>query len=153
MFWNALQTESVCFPGIVVYSPLGRGLITGVIKKASDIPDGDVRHHMPRYSEHLEENLKLIEIIQEIADAKQCTVGQVALAWVHAQGEDVFPIPGTKRLDRFEENMKAFDVRLSEEDMSKLDTIAGRIKGDRHTKEMMKITFNGLQKEAASAGK
>ena len=108
---------------------------------------------MPRYSEHLEENLKLIEIIQEIADAKQCTVGQVALAWVHAQGEDVFPIPGTKRLDRFEENMKAFDVRLSEEDMSKLDTIAGRIKGDRHTKEMMKITFNGLQKEAASAGK
>ena len=97
---------------------------------------------IPRLNEYFDHNIKLVKIVEDIAAEKGCTSGQVSLAWVHAQGEDVFPIPGTRRISSFEENTAAFFVELTEEDIAKLNKIADCVKGTRLPKERMAITFN-----------
>eukprot|EP00210_Caulerpa_lentillifera_P005077 g4850.t1 len=130
--------------GIVAYSPLGRGFLTGAIKSMDDIPEGDFRRSAPRYNEqYFEENMKLVEIVKEIAAAKGCTPGQVALGWLHAQGEDVFPIPGTKKTSRLIENMGGFNIQLTDEEMKKLGVIGENIKGLRYDATFMKYTHQG----------
>ena len=135
--------------GIVAYSPLGRGFLTGAIKSVDDIPEGDYRRNLPRFTEYIEENLKLVDVIKTISEGKGCTMGQVALAWLHAQGDDVFPIPGTKKVNRFEENVGGFNVKLTEEEMKQLAEIADKIKGTRYSEAHMTATFGGLQKDMA----
>ena len=131
----------------MAYSPLGRGFLTGSIRSIDDIPEGDKRRTYPRFSEdHLAENLQLVEIIESIAVERDCTPAQVALAWIHAQGEDVFPIPGTKRVHRFEENIGAFHVKLTDDDMRKLGEIAERTKGKRCPQAYMDRTYETANK-------
>ena len=101
----------------VAYSPLGRGMLTGVYKSRADFEEGDFRKVAPRYSdENFPKNLKLADQLGEIAKKKGCTAGQLVLAWLMAQGEDIIPIPGTKKLKYLEENMGALDVVISEEE-------------------------------------
>jgi aryl-alcohol dehydrogenase-like predicted oxidoreductase len=124
--------------GLVPYSPLGRGLLTGTITKDSGADgEGDNRRssYFPRFQgDALEANLTLVDKIKEIASEKGCTPGQLALAWVLAQGDDVVPIPGTKRVKYLEENVAATDVRLSEEDLTALEQAIPRdaVAGDRY---------------------
>jgi aryl-alcohol dehydrogenase-like predicted oxidoreductase len=124
--------------GLVPYSPLGRGLLTGTITKDSGLDgEGDNRRssYFPRFQgDALEANLTLVDKIKEIASEKGCTPGQLALAWVLAQGDDVVPIPGTKRVKYLEENVAATDVRLSQEDLTALEQAIPRdaVAGDRY---------------------
>jgi aryl-alcohol dehydrogenase-like predicted oxidoreductase len=121
--------------GIVPYSPLGRGFLTGQIKSPDDFDDDDFRRHQPRFQgENFVKNLDLVEAVRAIADEKEITPGQLALAWVHAQGDDVVPIPGTKRRTYLEENAAAVDISLSDDDMRRLDEILppGAASGDRY---------------------
>jgi aryl-alcohol dehydrogenase-like predicted oxidoreductase len=117
--------------GIVPFSPLGRGLLTGTVTNVDELADNDFRRSNPRFAEgNLEHNLRLVEVVREIAAARGCTPGQVALAWLHAQGDDVVPIPGTKRRRYLEENVAALDVALAPDDLTRLDGL--RPAGDRH---------------------
>ena len=123
--------------GLVPYSPLGRGILTGAITKADDLEDNDSRRsaYFPRFSgEALDANLALVAKIREIADAKGATPGQLALAWVLAQGDDVSPIPGTKRVAYLEENVGAASVELTSDDLSALADAVPRdaVSGDRY---------------------
>lgn len=123
--------------------------MTGTINSKDDLQADDRRNVLPQFKEHMDENLKLVGIVREVATSKGCTPGQVALAWVHAQGDDVFPIPGTKRVSRFEENVAAFDVKLTEEEMEKLNSIGDRVQGTRYDARGMMATFDGsLQAQA-----
>jgi aryl-alcohol dehydrogenase-like predicted oxidoreductase len=115
--------------GLVAYSPLGRGLLTGSITSEDALDESDSRRspYFPRFQgAALEANLALVDKIREIAEAKGCTPGQLALAWVLAQGEDVVPIPGTKRIKYLEENVGALSVTLTEEDLAALDDAVPR---------------------------
>ena len=117
--------------GIVPFSPLGRGLLTGTVTNVDELADNDFRRSNPRFAEgNLEHNLRLVEVVREIAAAQGCTPGQVALAWLHAQGDDVVPIPGTKRRRYLEENVAALDVELAPDDLTRLDGLQPA--GDRH---------------------
>ena len=109
--------------GLVPYSPLGRGFLTGAFRTQSDLPETDFRRiAAPRFEEqNLAENLRLVERLEELASAKGITAGQVALAWVLAQGDDVVPIPGTKRVAYLEQNVAAADVELSADELAALD--------------------------------
>jgi len=121
--------------GIVAYSPLGRGFLTGQIKSPEDFDDDDFRRYQPRFQgENFAKNLEMVDAVRAIADEKGVTAGQLALAWVHAQGDDVFPIPGTKRRTYLEENVAAVDVSLSDDDLRRLDEILppGAAAGDRY---------------------
>ncbi len=110
--------------GIVPFSPLGRGFLTGRINAVGDLGEKDLRRTQPRFSgDAFDANLASIEVVREIAAAHGATPGQVALAWVLAQGDDVVPIPGTKRIPHLDENLGAVDVRLSAADRSRLDTV------------------------------
>src|SRR6476619_1409906 len=101
--------------GFVAYSPLGRGFLSGRFQSPDDFEEGDFRKHHPRFQgENFEKNLELVEKVKEIADEKGVTPSQLALAWVLAQGEDIVPIPGTKRIAYLEENAGALDVQLSD---------------------------------------
>ncbi|MEO1245627.1 MAG: aldo/keto reductase [Pseudomonadota bacterium] len=105
--------------GLVAYSPLGRGFLSGQIKTIDDLADDDWRRGNPRFQgENFEKNLELVELIQEIADEKSCTPAQLALAWLLAQGDEVVPIPGTRRSERLDENAGAVDVELSSADLA-----------------------------------
>ena len=125
----------------MAYSPLGRGFLTGAIKSVDDLPDNDFRRSIPRFTEYIEENMKLVEIVKSISESKGCTMGQVALAWLHAQGDDVFPIPGTKKVHRLEENIGGFNVKLTDEEMTQLAAIADKIKGARYDAQQMAVSF------------
>jgi aryl-alcohol dehydrogenase-like predicted oxidoreductase len=123
--------------GLVPYSPLGRGILTGAIAKADDLEQGDSRRsaYFPRFGEDaLETNLGLVAQVREHADAKGVTPGQLALAWVLAQGEDVAPIPGTKRVRYLEENVAAADVQLTDDELAALEEAVPRdaVAGDRY---------------------
>jgi aryl-alcohol dehydrogenase-like predicted oxidoreductase len=121
--------------GFVPYSPLGRGFLTGRFRSADDLPEDDFRRVNPRFEgENFERNLELVERVEEIAAEKDVTAGQLALAWVLAQGDDVAPIPGTKHRRYLEENVAALDVELSEEDLRRIDEVApkGVAAGDRY---------------------
>ncbi len=109
--------------GFVPYSPLGRGFLTGRIRTIDDLPPEDFRRHAPRFlEENLSNNLRIVEEVQRMASEKECTPAQLALAWLLAQGEDLVPIPGTKRRKYLEENAGAVDVRLSPEDLARLSS-------------------------------
>ena len=111
--------------GFVPYSPLGRGFLTGQIKQFGDLADDDYRRHTPRFQgENFQKNLDLVARINDLAQQKKCTAGQLALAWVLAQGDDVVPIPGTKRVQYLEENLGALEVELSKDELNQLDEIA-----------------------------
>jgi aryl-alcohol dehydrogenase-like predicted oxidoreductase len=110
--------------GFVPYSPLGRGFLTGAIAKPEDLAEDDYRRHSPRFQgENFEKNLALARRVHEIAASVGCTPGQLALAWVLAQGEDIVPIPGTKRRRYLEENVGALDVVLSREQLDELASV------------------------------
>jgi aryl-alcohol dehydrogenase-like predicted oxidoreductase len=127
---------------LVPYSPLGRGFLTGTIQKLDDLDAGDWRRTNPRFGEKaIEANRKLADAVKEVAAKKGCTPAQLALAWVLAQGEDVVPIPGTKRVKYLEDNMGAADVKLSPGERQDLEArIAGiGVVGERYTPEMMAL--------------
>lgn len=113
--------------GLVPYSPLGRGFLTGEIKSLDDLPQDDWRRHSPRFqSDNWEHNWRLVKEIRKIAQEKDCTASQLALAWVLAQGADIVPIPGTKRRSYLEENISALDFKLTQEDLQRIEKIAPR---------------------------
>jgi aryl-alcohol dehydrogenase-like predicted oxidoreductase len=121
--------------GFVPYSPLGRGFLTGRFRTPDDFAEGDYRRSAPRFQgENFDRNLQLVDRVKEMATEKGCTVGQLALAWLLAQGGDIVPIPGTKKRSRLEENLGAIDVTLSANDLSRLDELApaGMAAGDRY---------------------
>ena len=121
--------------GFVPYSPLGRGFLSGRFRTPEDLPQDDFRRNHPRFQgENFQRNLELVERVQAIAEEKGVTPGQLALAWVLHQGEDLVPIPGTKRVRYLEENVAAADIALSEEDLRRLDEAApvGATAGDRY---------------------
>jgi aryl-alcohol dehydrogenase-like predicted oxidoreductase len=126
--------------GFVPYSPLGRGFLSGRFKSPDDLDPDDFRRHGPRFrGEALEHNLKLAAKVQELAAEKGCTPGQLALAWVLAQGEDLVPIPGTKRRTYLEENLAAADVELSADDLARIDAEVPAAAGDRYDRIGMMI--------------
>jgi aryl-alcohol dehydrogenase-like predicted oxidoreductase len=121
--------------GFVAYSPLGRGFLTGRFRSPADLDEDDFRRHSPRFQgENFQRNLDLVERVEEIAREKDVRPGQLALAWVLAQGEDIVPIPGTKRLEYLEENVAAAGVELTDEDLRRIDEAApkGAAAGDRY---------------------
>jgi len=108
--------------GFVAYSPLGRGFLTGQFKKFDDLPTGDRRRDFPRFqAENLRQNLELVKKIEQMAAAKGCKPSQLALAWVLSRGEDIVPIPGTKRLKYLEENAAAISVNLSAKELAEIE--------------------------------
>ena len=128
----------------VAYSPLGRSLLTGSVKAASDIPEGDGRGRHPRFAgDNLAHNLQLAAVIEAMAKAKGCTPGQVALAWLLAQGTDIVPIPGTKRAARVDENVGTLDVALSADDVARLSAALppGAAAGGRYPDGGMKAVY------------
>ena len=125
--------------GFVAYSPLGRGIFGGRIKNLDDLAEGDYRRSSPRFAgENLAHNLSLVTRLEEIAAEKKCRPSQLALAWLLAR--DVFPIPGTKRVERLEENAGALDVVLTSDDLARLDAAfpPGAAKGTRYHEQAMK---------------
>jgi aryl-alcohol dehydrogenase-like predicted oxidoreductase len=121
--------------GFVAYSPLGRGFLSGRFQSPDDLEEGDFRRRNPRFQgENFQRNLELVERVREIAQEKNATPAQLALAWVLAQGEDIVPIPGTKRRDRLEENVAALDVDLTGADLERIEAAfpKGATAGDRY---------------------
>ena len=111
--------------GIVPYSPLGRGFLTGAIASPDDFGPGDFRRNNPRFQgDNFNRNLQLVDDVRKLAAERGCTAGQLALAWVMAQGDDVVPIPGTKRRSYLEENAGAVRVLLTADDLARLASIA-----------------------------
>jgi aryl-alcohol dehydrogenase-like predicted oxidoreductase len=126
----------------VAYSPLGRGFLTGQVKKFDDLAADDFRRSSPRFQgENFQKNLDLVARVEEIAKQKKCTPGQLALAWLLAQGPDIIPIPGTKRRKYLEENVAALEVKLSGEDLRRLEEVApkGAAAGQRYPEQMMDL--------------
>jgi aryl-alcohol dehydrogenase-like predicted oxidoreductase len=131
--------------GLVAYSPLGRGFLTGQIKSLSDLPEDDWRRSNPRFQEEaLQENLQLVDGVTELARERDITPAQLALAWVMAKGEDIVPIPGTKSPRRLEENVAATEVDLSAQDIAQLDDAISpeAVRGNRYPEEMMTLLNN-----------
>ena len=117
----------------VAYSPLGRGFLTGQIKSPSDLAPDDWRLKNPRFQgENFQKNLDVVARVQALAREKQCTPAQLALAWLLSRGDDVFPIPGSTRAERVEENAGAFEVRLTADDLASLEAIAPAVAGERY---------------------
>jgi len=128
--------------GFVPYSPLGRGFLTGKIKKPEDLEGSDYRLTTPRFQgENFQRNLDIVERLREIAQEKQCTAAQLALAWVLAKGSHIVPIPGTKRRKYLQENIGALDVRLADEDLRRIEEVApvDAFAGARYPEAMMKL--------------
>jgi aryl-alcohol dehydrogenase-like predicted oxidoreductase len=122
---DAIPTARELGIGIVPYSPLGRGLLTGQIRSPEELSRGDFRRGTPRFEgENFTRNLDVVERVRTIATEKGVTPGQLALAWVQAQGDDVAPIPGTKRRAYLEENIAALDVELTADDIAELEAVA-----------------------------
>ena len=121
--------------GFVAYSPLGRGFLTGRFRSPEDLPEGDFRHNHPRFQgENFQRNLNVVSKVHEIANRKGCTAGQLALAWVLTQGDDIVPIPGTKHLFYLEENLAAETLTLREDELAEIEELApkGFTAGDRY---------------------
>jgi aryl-alcohol dehydrogenase-like predicted oxidoreductase len=121
--------------GIVAYSPLGRGFLTGGITSPDDFPEGDFRANLPRFTgDNFAHNIELVDKVRTLAGDKGCTPGQLALAWVLSRGDDVVPIPGTKRRTYLEENIAALDVELGADDLAAIEAVfpVGAGAGDRY---------------------
>ena len=125
--------------GFVAYSPLGRGFLTGKIRSHDDLEENDARRlRFPRFErENLEANLAVVEKVEAVADRHGATPGQVALAWVLSRGDEVVAIPGTKRVERLEENLGALEFELTDEDLGELDGLASDVAGTRYGAEQM----------------
>lgn len=135
-----LQTCNELGIAFVAYSPLGRGFLTGQLKKFDDFEPDDYRRHSPRFQgENFDRNLQLVQKIEELATSKNCTTAQLALAWVLAQGETIFPIPGTKRITYLDENIGALEIQLSKQDLEEIEAIApkGAAAGMRYPESFM----------------
>jgi aryl-alcohol dehydrogenase-like predicted oxidoreductase len=128
--------------GLVAYSPLGRGFLTGQIRSMDDLAENDWRRTNPRFQEDaLRKNMQLAERVREVADQLSITPAQLALAWVMAKGDDIVPIPGTKRPTYLEENVGAAEVQLSDEDIATLDDAVspGDVAGTRYAERDMAL--------------
>jgi aryl-alcohol dehydrogenase-like predicted oxidoreductase len=124
--------------GFVAYSPLGRGFLTGAIQSIDDLDEDDYRRFSPRFQgENFQRNLDLVSTISELAADKALTPAQLALAWVLSQGEDIVPIPGTKRRDRLEENVGAVDVELTDDELREIADALPEAAGERYPEQMM----------------
>lgn len=126
--------------GLVPYSPLGRGFLSGELKNFDDLPADDARRGQPRFQgENFQKNLNLVVALGELAKKKGSTTSQLALAWVHAQGDDVIPIPGTKRRKYLDENVAALGIKLSKADLEEIESVfpKGAAAGDRYPAAMM----------------
>ncbi len=131
--------------GLVAYSPLGRGFLTGSIRSLSDLPEDDWRRTNPRFQEQaLQDNLALADRVTELAEKRGVTPAQLAIAWVMAKGEDVVPIPGTKSPRRLEENAAAADIELSTQEIAELNDAVSpeAVRGNRYPEEMMALLNN-----------
>lgn len=127
--------------GFVAYSPLGRGFLTGQIQKFEDLEENDYRRFSPRFQgENFKKNIQLVDKIKEIAEEKGCQPSQLALAWILAQGDDIVPIPGTKRRKYLEENIEAVHINLTEQDLARINKAAppGAAAGTRYNEASMK---------------
>ncbi|RDW82782.1 aldo-keto reductase-2 [Coleophoma cylindrospora] len=141
---NVLQTARELGVAVVIYSPLGHGILTGQYKSSSDFEADDFRHTMPQFSgENLGKNLKLVDELKARAAKKGVTVGQLALAWEMAQGDDIIPIPGTKKVKYLEENLGALNIKLSEEEIKEIRAAvdACTVYGERYSEEHMKNLY------------
>jgi aryl-alcohol dehydrogenase-like predicted oxidoreductase len=128
--------------GFVAYSPLGRGFLTGKIR-VDDLADNDFRRTTPRFQgENLQRNLDLVAAVERLAGEKDVTPAQLALAWVLSQGEDIVPIPGTRRIERLEENIAAADIELTEDELRQIGDAVPEAVGDRYSPQMMGL-LNG----------
>lgn len=128
----------------VAYSPLGRGALTGAIRRLDDLAEGDYRRSSPRFSgNNLSRNLFMVDRLTEMAAEKKCRPAQLALAWLLARGEDIFPIPGTKHINRLEENVGALEVPLTLQEVARLDAAfpAGAAAGTRYPEQAMKAVY------------
>jgi aryl-alcohol dehydrogenase-like predicted oxidoreductase len=128
--------------GFVPFSPLGRGFLTGQVTAATRFGEGDIRATLPRFErEALEANLALVDLVTKVAERKNATVGQVALAWLLAQQPWVVPIPGTRRLERLDENLGSTDLELTDEDLAELDSASSsvQVQGDRYPEAMQRM--------------
>ena len=124
--------------GLVAYSPLGRGFLSGRFKSPEELDQDDFRRHGPRFTgDNLEANLALAAKVEELADEKGVTPAQLALAWVLAQGDDIVPIPGTKRREYLEQNAEATEVELTDADLARIDAELPKAAGDRYDKAGM----------------
>jgi aryl-alcohol dehydrogenase-like predicted oxidoreductase len=141
---ETLETTRALGISFVAYAPLGRSLLTGTVRQASDIPEGDGRGRQPRFAaENLARNLAQVAAIEAVAREKGVKPGQVALAWLLAQGPDIVPIPGTKRSERVDENLAALDVALSADDVARLSSALppGAAAGLRYPEAGMKAVY------------
>ena len=139
---NVLSTCRELGIGLVPYSPLGRGFLTGQIRRFEDLAPDDYRRFNPRFQgENFQRNLDLVKRVEEIASRKRCTPSQLALAWVLAQGNDIVPIPGTKRRAYLEENIAALDVVLTRDDLARIQEVTppGAAAGSRYPESMMQL--------------
>jgi aryl-alcohol dehydrogenase-like predicted oxidoreductase len=139
-----LRTTRELGIAFVAYSPLGRGLLTGQVQKAADIPEGDGRRRHPRFAEaNLDKNLALVRQIAGIARDKRCTPAQLVLAWLLAQGPDIVPSPGTKRSERLLDNLGALSVRLSADDIARISEAVPQeaVAGTRYSEAQMKAVY------------
>ena len=128
--------------GFVPYSPLGRGFLTGQITSRDDLPEDDYRRNDPRYSaENFDQNMKLVDVVKEVAERHHCSPAQIALAWLLAQGDFIVPIPGSKRRATLEDSMAAVDVILTDTDLDQLEAAApiGSTAGLRYGERMMSM--------------
>jgi aryl-alcohol dehydrogenase-like predicted oxidoreductase len=139
---DILKTVRELEISFVAYSPLGRGFLTGQIKNFEDLAMDDFRRYSPRFQgENFQKNFELVKKIEEIAKRKSCTPGQLALSWVLSQGDDIIPIPGTKRIKYLEENAGSLDIKLTESELSEIDKVFPReaVSGTRYPEAAMKL--------------
>jgi aryl-alcohol dehydrogenase-like predicted oxidoreductase len=139
---QVLSTVRELGVAFIAYSPLGRGFLTGQIKRFEDFAADDYRRLSPRFQgENFQKNLDLVARVESIAREKKCTPGQLALAWLLAQGDDIIPIPGTKRRKYLEENVAALNVKLAPDDLRRIDEVApkGSAAGARYPESMMSL--------------
>lgn len=125
---------------VVPYSPLGRGLLTGKLISPGQFGENDFRTDIPMFQgQNFETNLEIVRELENIAVTRKCTPGQIALAWLSAQGEDIFPIPGTKRRTYLEENIRSSRIELSVDEIENIDRVATRVRGDRKNETGMQL--------------
>jgi len=145
-----LKTARELGVAVVAYSPIGRGMLSGTYRSPDDMPEGDFRKNLPRFSpENFEKNLKFVDRIGDLAREKECTPAQLCLAWLMAQGEDIIPIPGSTNLERVKENLASLEIRLTDEEVRDIRTACEEceVAGSRYPEFMMSYTYADTPEE------